>query len=194
MTALANVLGKPAKPRPFAAFVTDDDSREAVVRATAELGIANPAVNTGNIAEAIRRLNNAATPQLLLVDLSGSPDPMADVGALADVCDEGTRVIAVGDVNDIALYRALLGFGVHDYLVKPVDAASLAVSLGRARDGQQAVAEPAAPTVGRIVAVVGARGGVGATTIAVNVAWMLAQEERKRVALVDSTCSSAVAG
>lgn len=185
MTAFASVLGKPAKTRPFAAFVADDGSREAVVQATAELGITNPAVTTGNVAEAIRRLNNAATPQLLVVDLSGSPDPMADIGALADVCDEGTRVLAIGDVNDIALYRALVGFGVHDYLVKPLDPASLAASLGRAKDGPQAAAEPAAPTVGRIVAVVGARGGVGATTIAVNVAWMLAQEQKKRVALVD---------
>ena len=40
---------------------------------------------------------------------------------MADVCDEGTQVLAIGDVNDIGLYRALIGFGVHDYLVKPID-------------------------------------------------------------------------
>ena len=185
MTAFANVLGKPAKAKPFAAYVIDDDSREVVAQAAAEAGIANPAVAAGNIAEAIRRLSNAPTPQLLIVDLSGSADPMADIGALADACDEGTRVLAIGDVNDIALYRALVGFGVQDYLVKPLDAAALAASLGRAKDGPQATAEPSAPTTGRIVAVVGARGGVGATTIAVNIAWMLAHEQHKRVALVD---------
>jgi pilus assembly protein CpaE len=186
MSAFASVLGKPAKAKPFAAYVADEASREVIARAAAEAGIATPQVTAGSITDAIRRLNAAATPQLLVVDLSGSADPMADVGALADVCDEGTRVLAIGDVNDIALYRALIGFGVHDYLVKPLDAVQLAGSLGRAKDGPQAAsAEPAAPTVGRIVAVVGARGGVGATTIAVNIAWMLAQEQKKRVALVD---------
>jgi pilus assembly protein CpaE len=185
MTALASVLGKPAKARPFAAFVGDDDSREAVARAAAAAGFASPSVTTGTIGEAIRRLGNAPTPQLLVVDLSGSPDPKADVGALADVCDEGTRVLAVGDVNDIGLYRALIAFGVHDYLVKPLDEESLSASLGRAREGPRAATEPAAPSTGRIIAVVGARGGVGATTIAVNLAWMLAQEQKKRVALVD---------
>lgn len=185
MSALASVLGKAAKARPFAAFVADDDSREAVMRAAAEASVPNPAVASGNIADAIRRLANAPTPQLLVVDLSGCADPMTDIGALADVCDEGTRVIAISDVNDIALYRALIGFGVHDYLVKPVDPAALAASLGRAKDGPQPAAEPAAATTGRVVAVVGARGGVGATTIAVNLAWMLAHEQGKRVALVD---------
>jgi pilus assembly protein CpaE len=184
MTALANVLGKPARAKPFAAFAADDASRETIMQAAADLGIASPVVAAGNITDAIRRLGNAPTPQLLVVDLSGCAEPMADIGALADVCDEGTRVLAIGDVNDIALYRSLLGFGVHDYLVKPLDAASLGASLERAKDGPQA-AEPAVATAGRIMAVVGARGGVGATTIAVNVAWMLAQEQHKRVALVD---------
>lgn len=180
---LPRVLHKPAKARPFAAFV-DDESREMVAQVADELGIDNSAVATGGIADAIRRLANVPTPELLVVDISGADEPMAEIGALADVCDEGTRVLAVGDVNDIALYRALVAFGVHDYMVKPIDRGMLAASLTKARNGPE-TAEPAGETIGRVVAVVGSRGGVGATTVAVNLAWMLANELRQRVALVD---------
>ncbi len=181
---LAKALTRPGKAKPFAAFAGDDDSRTAIAKAAEELGIANPAIASGGVADAVRRLGNVTTPELLVVDLTSANDPMSEIGALADVCDEGTQVLAIGDVNDIALYRALLAFGVHDYLVKPIDPAILAASLTRAKDGPQP-AEPAGETAGRVVAVVGTRGGVGATTVAVNVAWMLAHEQGLRVALVD---------
>lgn len=182
---LAKVLNKPAKAKPFAAFVGDDESRAAIEAAVAELGIANAPIVSGGIADAARRLANVPTPEILVVDLSGVGDPMAEVGALADVCNEGTQVLAIGDVNDIALYRALIGFGVHDYLVKPVDTATLVGSLTRAKDGPPQPVEPADEKAGRAVAVIGTRGGAGATTIAVNLAWMLAHEQKQRVALVD---------
>lgn len=182
---LAKVLSKPAKAKPFAAFVSDDDSRAVIAEAADQLGFPNPPINTGGIADAARRLANVPTPEILVVDLTGAADPMAEVGALADVCDEGTQVLAIGDVNDIALYRALLGFGVHDYLVKPFEAAALTESLTRAKDGPPLPAEPDGETTGRVVAVVGTRGGAGATTVAANVAWMLAHEQGLRVALVD---------
>lgn len=181
---LAKVLNKPAKARPFAAFVGDEESRAVISQAAEALGFANPPINAGTIADAVSRLANVATPEILVVDLAGAGDPMHEIGALADVCDEGTQVLAIGDVNDISLYRALIGFGVHDYLVKPVDGGALVESLTRAKEGPQP-AEPAGETTGRVVAVVGTRGGVGATTVAVNVAWMLAQEQGLRVALVD---------
>lgn len=181
---LANVLSKPAKAKPFAAYVSDDASRAAVIQAVGEIGVANPVVSSGTVRDAVRRLGNTPTPEILVVDLTDAGDPMTEIGALAEVCDEGTQVLAIGDVNDIQLYRALIGFGVHDYLVKPIDADALAASLSRAKDGPKA-AEPVAEQTGRVVAVVGARGGVGATTVATNVAWTLAQEQRQRVALVD---------
>ncbi|MBL8659222.1 MAG: P-loop NTPase [Rhodospirillales bacterium] len=181
---LAKALGRPSRAKPFAAFVGDDDSRSAIAQVAEELGFPSPPIAPGGIADAVRRLANVATPQLLVVDLAGAGDPMAEVGALADVCDEGTQVLAIGDVNDIALYRTLLAFGIHDYLVKPINRTMLAESLTRAKDGPQP-AEPVGETPGKVVAVVGARGGVGATTIAVNLAWMLAHEQGQRVALVD---------
>jgi pilus assembly protein CpaE len=168
----------PTKPS-FAAFVSED-SIAVVKKAAEEIGATQPRVVHGTVADATRRLADVPTPKQLIVDISGSTDPLADMASLAEVCDEGTQVIAIGDVNDVELYRSLIASGVHDYLVKPVSAEAMAAALTRA--GPQG--EPA-PKMGRLIAVVGARGGVGATTIATNLAWTLAHEHSMRVALVD---------
>ena len=122
------------------------------------------------------------TPKQLVVDISGSTDPLAAIDSLAEVCDEGTQVIALGDINDVELYRSLVRHGVQDYLVKPVSAETVAAALSRAERGPSG---EAAPKVGRLIAVIGARGGVGATTVATNLAWTLANDHGMRVALVD---------
>lgn len=103
------------------------------------------------------------------------------MGALADVCDAGTRVIALGDVNDVVLYRNLIREGVQDYLLKPVSVKSLRQrsEAGSVTDGTSQ------DTPGELIAVVGTRGGVGATAVATNLAWALAHEHKQRVALVD---------
>jgi pilus assembly protein CpaE len=170
----------PAKPS-FAAFVSED-TVAAAGKAAEEIGATQPRVVRGTVADAIRRLADVPTPKQLIVDVSGSADPLTDVGSLAEVCDEGTQVIALGDINDVELYRSLIGSGVQDYLVKPVSAEALAAALARAERGP--IGEPA-PKMGRLIAVIGARGGVGATTIATNLAWTLAHEHNVRVALVD---------
>lgn len=170
----------PAKPS-FAAFVAEE-SVAAAKKAAEELGLTQPRVVRGTVADATRRLADAPTPKQLVVDISGSADPLADMASLAEVCDEGTEVIALGDVNDVELYRSLIAAGVHDYLVKPVSAEALMAALTRAERGPHG--EPA-PKMGRLIAVVGTRGGVGATTVATNLAWTLAHEHNMRVALVD---------
>src|SRR6266511_501999 len=170
-----------APPKPsFAAFVSDD-SIAAVKKAAEEIGATQPRVVRGTVADATRRLADVPTPKQLVVEISGSADPLADMASLAEVCDEGTQVIALGDINDVELYRSLIASGVHDYLVKPVSAEAMAAALTRAGPGPQG--EPA-PKMGRLIAVVGARGGVGATTVATNLAWTLAHEHNMRVALV----------
>jgi pilus assembly protein CpaE len=109
---------------------------------------------------------------------------LTEIVSLAEVCDEGTRVVTVGETNDVNLYRSLVGLGIQDYLVKPVSSEGLATAFARA---EQVPAEPQAPDskVGRLIAVVGACGGAGASTLAVNCAWMMAHEQGLRVALVD---------
>jgi pilus assembly protein CpaE len=180
----SKLLGiNPVAAKPFAAFVADEETRTAALQAAADAGIGDPQVAVCKLDDMLRALRKMSTPKLLVVDLAGSPDPTADLTRLSEVCDEGTQVVAVGDVNDINLYRSLIGFGVSDYFPKPVSADALAAALTNV--GRDPTKETTAAQVGQVISIVGARGGVGATSIAVNVAWLLANEHKRRVALVD---------
>ena len=170
---------------PFAAFVLDDASRQAAILASNEQGWTGARVADGGIAGAIESLGDMPTPGVLLIDVSESIDPIQDINRLAEVCQEGTHVIALGSVNDVDLFRRLIQAGVDDYLVKPINPDGLKVAfahLTRAR-----VAAPqAAGTPGRLVLVVGARGGVGASALAANLAWLAGHmQDGRRAALVD---------
>jgi pilus assembly protein CpaE len=166
--------------RSFAAFVAEDQIA-ALRTAAEEIGLAEIRIVAGRIADAVTDLARRPTPDHLVVDLSDSGDAIAAIGALSEVCDAGTKVLAIGDVNDVGLYRSLIRHGVQDYLVKPVSAEVLRAALDV--DGRRA-GEPENET-GKLVAVVGTRGGVGATAVASNLAWVLANEQNMRVALVD---------
>ncbi len=167
----------------FRAFVTDDETRKAVEQVIAELMIPSSAVIRGDVRSAIEHLGTSRSPRLLLVDLSGRQLPLSDINELAEVCEPGVRVIALGDRNDVGLFRELLGQGITDYVVKPITPNLLQRSIVTALDGSN----PARQTsrLGRLVAVIGARGGVGTTMIAANTAWSIANQRRRRVALVD---------
>lgn len=184
---LAKVLpkSKNGEPPAFSAFITDDETRTAVRQAANDLGLGDAPIVQGAIADAVKHLAKASTPKLLLVDLTGSSDPLSDLAALAEVCDEGTQVVTIGDVNDVGLYRSLVGVGVNDYLVKPVSAELLGPALTRVEDKPRDHDDAPGSAQGKLISVVGARGGVGATSIAVNCAWTIAHEHQKRVALVD---------
>lgn len=165
------------------AFVADDVTRQTLVRLASELKWQDPLIQTGGIAAAREELSESASPALLIVDLSESQDPLGDVNGLADVCEPGTRVIALGTANDVRLYRHLIDAGVTDYMVKPVASADLARAITHALSGGKT--EGTEVKRGRIMSVVGARGGIGASTVALNLAWLLSQEQKQRVVLVD---------
>jgi pilus assembly protein CpaE len=185
MSIAVTGLLKPKKQeaRPLAAFVTDAASEATLRQAAGELNLADALLVRGTIDEAEARLRRMPTPKLLIVDLSGAPDPLAGLGGLAEVCDEGTNVLAVGEQNDIALYRSLLSLGVRDYLVKPLSTDEMKAAISRATDAGNG--DPKAANRGKLIVVTGARGGVGATSVAVNIAWLIANEHNRRVALVD---------
>lgn len=186
---LAKVLpkSKSSEPLAFSAFITDDDTCSVVEQAANDVGLGEVPIIRGAVPEAVKHLAKAATPRLLLVDLSGSTDPLADLASLAEVCDEGTQVVTIGDINDIGLYRSLVGVGVNDYLVKPVSPEILGPALTRIEEKPQEETQGAAQAAakGKLISVIGARGGVGATSVAVNCAWSIAHEHKQRVALVD---------
>jgi len=115
-----------------------------------------------------------APPRLLIVDL---------MDRLAEVCEPGVVVIALGDAENVHLFRELIRAGVADYLTKPLSPDLLEPYV---RERRGAIIDTAAGVRrGRLVAVAGARGGVGATTLAVAAAWRLANVQKRRVALLD---------
>jgi pilus assembly protein CpaE len=107
---------------------------------------------------------------------------------LATVCDSGTRVIVVGRINDIALYRELVRRGVSDYIIAPIGAIDVVRSICGL------FSSPEAKAVGRIIAIVGAKGGVGASTIAHNVAWAIARDLALDAVVADLDLAFGTAG
>ncbi len=120
---------------------------------------------------------------VVVIDLGTSERMLEDLQAVADAGNTMIRIIVLGTANDLILYKHLVAAGAADYLVKPVDVDELEASLLAAvRHERPAVAETA---MGKIVITMGARGGVGATTVATTAAWILAEEREQNTVLVD---------
>ena len=154
---------------PFTAFVCDDATADMLRPVAVEHGWSPEKVNKGGLRNAVQSLSVSASPNILFVDLSESADPLNDINALAEVCEPGTIVIAAGTVNDVRLYRDLVVSGIHDYLLKPFTVDQLRDTFAHAQ----------------MTAVIGVRGGVGASTIATSLAWLLGEKARRSTALLD---------
>jgi pilus assembly protein CpaE len=168
-------------PRPvdLLAFLTEAQSASLVAAILGPHGAAGR-VQPGGINAAVAFLRDNASPKILLVDISGVPEPMARIDALAEVCAPGTMVIATGMANDVALYRDLKNAGIYEYLVKPIDPEALKTVVLEAASGGAKV-EPDANKP--VLMVVGTRGGVGASTVAINIAGTLARQGKKTILL-----------
>src|SRR6476620_7908824 len=103
----------------FASFLCDDTSLDILRPVVIEMGWQPEKCNKGGLRNAVQSLSISASPNILMVDLSESGDPLNDINALAEVCEPGTVVIAAGQVNDVRLYRDLVVSGIQDYLLKP---------------------------------------------------------------------------
>jgi pilus assembly protein CpaE len=178
-------LEDPSQREEFAAFIADDASLEVVRQCCADMGLPANAVRKGDISTAIAYLEKARSPKALIVDISGVEPALTRIQHLADVCEPGVSVVVVGDRNDVGLYRDLLGVGINDYIVTPVPYAL----VQKAMNGLFGIADtantPLSHKLGKIITVVGTRGGVGATTVATNLAWGFANKKHRRVALID---------
>ena len=145
----------------------------AAVQAACEdrrLGKAHLKIQMGGMAAAVEAYRTAPTPNVILLETEGRGDILSGLDQLASVCDAGTRVVVIGRINDVTLYRELVRRGVSDYVIAPVGPIDIVRSVCNL------FTTPEAKAVGRIIAVVGAKGGVGASTIAHNVAWAIARD------------------
>jgi pilus assembly protein CpaE len=134
------------------------------------LGKAHLKIQMGGMPAAIEAYRAAPTPNVIVLETDGRSDILSGLDQLATVCDAGTRVVVIGRINDVTLYRELVRRGVSDYVIAPITAIDVVRSICNL------FSAPEAKAVGRIVAVVGAKGGVGASTIAHNVGWAIARD------------------
>src|SRR6202043_1844603 len=163
----------------------------AAVRSAGEdrrLGKAHLTIQMGGVAAAIEVYRTVPTPNVIILEPEGRSDILAGLDQLATVCDAGTRVVVIGNVNDAAPYRELVRRGVNDYVIGPVDTLGVGRSICSLFSASEAV------TVGRIIAVVGAKGGVGSSTVAHNVAWAIARDLALDSVVIDLDLAVGTAG
>jgi len=132
---------------------------------------------------------DAPTPNVLIVEIEGGRDSvLAELAHLADACDPSTKVIVIGHVNDVVLYRELIRIGVSEYLVAPPGPLHIIEAIGAL------YVDPKAGQIGRILAFVGAKGGAGSSTIAHNVGWQFARKLMIDTVIVDLDLAFGTAG
>ena len=146
----------------------------AAVQAASEdrrLAKAHVKIQMGGATAAVEAYRSSPTPNVIFIEAEQrGEDILNKLDLLAEVCDAGTRVVVVGRINDVTLYRELTRRGVSDYLIAPIGTIDVVRSICGL------FTAPDAKAVGRIIAVVGAKGGVGASTVAHNVAWAIARD------------------
>ncbi|MCK1478531.1 pilus assembly protein CpaE [Bradyrhizobium sp. LB8.2] len=152
------------------------------------LGKAHLKIQMGGMAAAVEAYRSAPTPNVIVLESDGRSDILGGLDHLATVCDAGTRVVVIGRINDVTLYRELVRRGVSDYVLAPVGPIDVVRSICNL------FSAPEAKAVGRIIAVVGAKGGVGASTISHNVAWAIARDLAMDAVVADLDLAFGTAG
>ncbi len=172
------------------AFCETEETVNAVTAAGQDRRLAKVHLTckSGGIAAAIEAYSSAPTPNVIVLESDGSTDILDSLDQLASVCDPGTRVVVIGSKHDQAPYRELLRRGVNDYVLGPVDT----IDVVRAICSLFSASEAA--ITGRIIAVVGAKGGVGASTVAHNVAWTIARDLALDSVVIDLDLAFGTAG
>lgn len=153
-------------------------------------------VHQANVKSAISYLQFNRSPKILIVDIAGSEFPITDMKSLAEVCEPGVQVIAIGDRNDVGIFRELVEIGVHDYIAKPLNASLILKSLDNllGKKSEQKKQGAGFSHEGQLISFIGARGGVGSSMVAANTAYALGHGQFKRVCLLDMDFHHGVLG
>jgi len=137
-------------------------------------------IHMGGIATAIDFYNSAPTPNLIVLESRSEPKAlMASLQQLSEFCDPSTKVVIIGHYNDVSLYRELIRSGISEYIVAPVSMADIVGVISTL------FVDPEAEPIGRSIAFIGAKGGVGSSTIAHNVAWTMSTAFASEVVVAD---------
>ena len=146
-------------------------------------------VQMGGPAAAVETFRTSPTPNVIVLETLSDPAGLiASLEALAESCDPGTKVVVIGHVNDVQLYRDLIRRGVSDYLIAPLGVLDVLRTLS------ELYAAPGSRGLGRTIAVVGAKGGVGASTVAHNLAWAIGRGLDASTVIVDLDIAFGTAG
>jgi pilus assembly protein CpaE len=169
----------------FAGFTRDQASAIALHEALSGVLPEGNHFHVVNFRASLSILAGMKTPEIVLVDLSGEDQPINALMELADAVDQGTTVIAIGDVHNVSFYRTITkGMGIKEYLPKPLQRDAIQKHFGGLLTSEMKV-EPGSRG-GRLVAITGARGGVGTSTIASNLSWMIGAEMHRHTVLLDA--------
>ena len=153
------------------------------------LSRATTVVRSGGLAEALALYRNQPTPSLIMAESGDDAHVLLNqLDQLAEVCDPGTKVVVIGTHNDIPLYRELMRRGVSEYLVPPISVLQLIRAV------TTLYSDPATPFIGRTMAFMGAKGGVGSSTLAHNVAHALSEHMQSSTVIVDYDLPFGTAG
>lgn len=183
-----------ARPIPrisIQAFCESGDTAEAMQIAAEDrrLAKAHVSVHMGGAQAAVSHYQESPTPNLILIEtMLARGEVLGELDKLAEYCDAGTKVVIIGHMNDVVLYRELLKRGVSEYLIAPVTPMSLMESISNLYN------DPTSDPVGHVYAFVGAKGGVGASTVCHNVSWCLSEMLKSNVVISDFDLAFGTAG
>jgi pilus assembly protein CpaE len=183
-----------ARPVPrvnIQAFCEDQETAAMIEKASQDrrLAKAHVTVQMGGVQAAVAFYKNASTPNLIIIEsLLDRTDMLGELDRLSEVCDPGTKVVTIGHVNDVLLYRELLRRGVSEYVVAPVKVLQIIESISAI------YTDPETGPVGQVIAFVGAKGGSGSSTVCHNTAFSIASALKSDVVIADFDLPFGTAG
>jgi len=187
----ASVQDRPVPRISIHAFCESPDTGAVIQRAGQDrrLAKAHLTVHMGGVFGAVEYFADSSTPNVIMVETRESgPNILRELEKLAHVCDPGTKVIVIGQTNDIVLYREMIRQGVNEYLVAPLNPLQVIEAIATLYHS------PAAAPIGKIFAFVGARGGTGSSTVAHNTAWAIAEDLHISTTITDLDVPFGTAG
>lgn len=167
-------------PHNLVAFVNDPVSEQVIWNVIKEMNMAYAEAKMGGIADALEFLKTNRSPKVLIVDVSNSELPLGDIEKVKEFSAPNISIIVIGSRNEVGLFRDLKAAGVVDYIVKPLSNILLRRAIEQANGIKNEVQKE-----GKLIHVMSATGGAGATTVVANVGWLLANKRFKRTLVMD---------